>query len=263
MSFSTAEVSHEKPLVLPDRPLTDHLSSEEKAQVGVRSLQQKIQRQFLLGDAMLTLQEHITRKLQDSHKFQDPFPYFFAQNVFPDDFYAEIQQILSQKTDFHTESFQNRTFADQIGVPALDFMKSHDFLVDMLQLFRPQAVAAFGGVKTAFTRDCRLIRDGIGYKIGPHTDAAWKVLSLLFYLPPTDEYRDYGTSIFTPDDSTATCEGGPHYGFDGFTEVWRAPFVPNSCLGFWKTNKSFHGVYPIPVQFPRDVLLYNIYRARD
>lgn len=211
----------------------------------------------------LALQEHITRKLQQSAKIPDPFPHFFAENVFPASYYAELVTHLAFKDDFHSESFANRTFADEIGIPDLDFMKSKHFLKDMLLLFRPEAEAKFGGEKVAFTRDIRLIRDQQHYKIGPHTDAKWKVLSLLFYLPETDEYRDYGTSIFVPNDPTFRCQGGPHYPFEPFTEVWRAPFIPNSCLGFWKTDKSFHGVYPIPVQFQRNVLLYNIYAAKQ
>lgn len=212
---------------------------------------------------MLSLEEFVTRKLQETPKIPTPFPHFFCENVFPADFYAELRAVLDKKTDFHTESYLNRSFADQIGINELDFMLTSQFLKNMLLLFRDEAVEKFGDQSVSFTRDLRLVRDQQHYKIGPHTDAPWKVLSLLFYLPPTDEYHGFGTSLYIPDDPEFRCEGGRHHKFEGFTEVWRAPYIPNSCLGFWKTDKSFHGVPTIPVQFQRDVLLYNIYRAKE
>jgi hypothetical protein len=194
-------------------------------------------------------------------KLHDPFPHFFARDVFPAPFYAELMRKLTSKTDFHDEKFANRAFADSLGdFPELEFMKSKEFFAAMLQLFPDDLKHDFGGRKVSFYRDLRLIRDRQHYKIGPHTDAKWKVLSLLFYLPATHEHRDYGTVIYAPKDDAFRCAGGPHYPFEPFREVWRAPYVPNSCLGFYKTDHSFHGVPPIPIDIQRDVLLFNIYQ---
>lgn len=208
----------------------------------------------------MNLQRHVTTSLQLATKFRVPFPHFFAENVFPEGFYDELMLILREKDDFHEEKFKNRGFADQIGIPALDFMAEKGFFKQMLHLFHAELLRDFGGSECRFARDIRLIRDSQNYKIGPHTDIASKVLSLLFYLPDDFTYREFGTSIFVPRDESFTCPGGPHYKFDDFREVWRAPYLPNSCFGFWKTSNSFHGVLPLPVQFRRDVLLYNIYR---
>lgn len=210
----------------------------------------------------MDIAEHVTTALQDAKVLRNPFPYFYAKNVFPTDVYAQIQEILADKKDFHSEKFANRTFADEIGIPQVDFMKTSNFALDILHLFFPEMEEKFVGTKTQFEWDLRLIRDQQHYKIGPHTDAPWKVISLLFYLPVDGQHSDYGTSIYVPKDPTFTCEGGPHYPFEPFTKVWTAPFAANTCLGFWKTNKSFHGVEPIPVNFQRDVLLFNIYRKR-
>lgn len=210
----------------------------------------------------MNLQRHVTSALQGATKFRVPFPHFFVENVFPADFYNELMQILDAKEDFHAEKFANRTFADEIGIPAFDFMREVGFLKAMLHLFPGEAQNKFGNGNALFSRDVRLIRDSKNYKIGPHTDTPTKVLSLLFYLPSEPHYHECGTSVFVPREEGFTCAGGPHYGFDGFREVWRAPFFPNSCFGFWKTNNSFHGVNPLPVQFRRDVLLYNIYQQQ-
>lgn len=207
----------------------------------------------------MNLQRHVTVALYEATKFRVPFPHFFVKNVFPDGFYEEMQQILAQKTDFHAEKFANREFADEVGIPALEFMREKGFLLDMFNLFHVDVSERFKGTSFKLGYDLRLIRDSQNYKIGPHTDSPSKVLSLLFYLPDDDAYRECGTSVFVPEARYFTCPGGPHHSFEGFREVWRAPFLPNSCFGFWKTNNSFHGVLPLPVQFRRDVLLYNIY----
>jgi len=208
----------------------------------------------------MNIQEHVIAALRGAPRHKEPFPWFFAENVFPSDFYAHLQDVLAKKEDFHTEKFANRTFANSPLDPALDFMASNEFFHEMLRLFSEELVADYGGKKATFTRDVRLIRDNQGYKIGPHTDAPWKVLSLLFYLPPDDSMKEYGTAIYVPKNKSFRCPGGPHYSFEHFDMVDRVPFLPNTCLGFWKTDHSFHGVPPIAGVVRRDVLLYNIYR---
>jgi hypothetical protein len=209
--------------------------------------------------------DHVVDALRRVPPCPLPFPWFFAQNVFPPDVYASLLAQLDDKIDYHTEKFANRTFSEA-DFPELKFMYSPDFLREVLHLFLPSVQKRFGGGNLTFTREIRMIRDQKDYKIGPHTDAAWKVVSLLFYMPRDESMRDYGTAIYVPRHPDFTCEGGPHYKFDpepgvspGFKEIWRAPFLPNTCLGFFKTNKSFHGVPPIPTEVRRDVLLYNIY----
>lgn len=193
----------------------------------------------------------------------DPFPYFYTENVFPQPFYDHLMGVLDTRDDYTSETstghYGSRTFAHSLGVPELDFMEGFDFLHKIIGLFQPQFLQRFPEGRAKLTRDLRLVRDSKDYKIGPHTDAKWKVVSLLFYLPRDDSLKQYGTSVYVPIDPTARCEGGPHYGFNHFHEIWRAPFLPNTCLGFWKTDKSFHGVNPIPEEIRRDVLLYNIY----
>lgn len=208
---------------------------------------------------MSDVEAHVVNALTSAHKNRDPFPYFFAKNVFPQPFYDKMMEILAQKDDYHAEAFANRKFADDIGLPGLEFMKSTPFFHSMLRNWPIQLSEKFGGRNVQFYHDLRLIRDQQHYKIGPHTDAPWKVLSLLFYLPATDEHSAHGTSFYAPHNRDFVCAGGPHHKFELFDKVATMPFLPNTCLGFWKTNKSFHGVEPIPVQFQRNVLLYNIY----
>jgi hypothetical protein len=210
----------------------------------------------------MNTEAHMLYSLRNAPVKPWPFPHFYAENVFPPDFYQDLLKFVRAKSDYSASEYGNRQFAVDSTIPGLEFLESPDFLKNILSIFAPQVQETFGTNAIKVSREVRLIRDCQNYKIGPHTDAAWKLVSLLFYLPDTFAYRDYGTSIFVPRDRTFVCEGGPHYRFDPFDKVYTAPYLPNTCFGFWKTNHSFHGVEPIPIQFDRDVLLFNIYKQK-
>lgn len=216
----------------------------------------------------MNISQHMLTALRSAVQQRYPFPHFVANNVFPTTFYNDVLlPMLAQKDDYEGVEgrYANRTFANGLVLPELDFMSSKEFFGDVLRLFPEPLRLCYGGTNQRFTRDVRLIRDCQHYKIGPHTDITKKVISLLFYLPPDDSLRDYGTVIYhpkphfqrDPDDTRY----GRHYDFDDFDELARVPFLPNTCLGFWRTDWSWHGVPPIPDVVRRDVLLYNIYTA--
>lgn len=217
------------------------------------------------------IEQHVKYSLLNAGRREWPFTHFYAENVFPADYYEGIQAFLRsmkaedfvETTNAGTGKYGNRAFAAENMIPGCEFMESQDFLRSVLSIFKKEVQETFAEGKIGVSRDIRLIRDSKEYKIGPHTDAKWKLVSLLFYLPTSDDYKDYGTSLFVPKDPTFVCEGGPHYPFEPFNKVFTAPFMPNTCLGFWKTNRSFHGVEPIPIEIQRNVLLYNIYRAKQ
>lgn len=192
-----------------------------------------------------------------------PFPHFYAKNVFPEGIYADIQQWLDETHDFRplAGGYQHRTFTDELP-PFLAELNAARFPKAMMQYFWYQYGQRYPNQdRPNFNAEWRFIRDEEGYAIGPHTDAPRKVMSLLFYLPKHYDDFDLGTSVFVPTDGKKTCEGGPHHPFEGFQNVFTAPYEPNSCFGFWKTKNSWHGVEKIPRKVRRDVLLFNIYEA--
>jgi len=217
------------------------------------------------------IEQHVKYALLNAMRREWPFAHFYAENVFPADYYEGIQAFLRSQvasdfidtTNAGSGKYGNRAFAKENMIPGCEFMLSQDFLHAIMSIFRKEVLATFPDGKMVVSRDIRLIRDSKEYKIGPHTDAKWKLISLLFYLPADNGYADYGTSLFVPRDPSFTCDGGPHYPFEPFTKAFTAPFLPNTCLGFWKTNRSFHGVEPIPVEIRRDVLLYNVYHSKQ
>lgn len=205
--------------------------------------------------------EHVIYKLRNAEVLNYPFPHFFVRDVFPEDFYWRMLTRLPTDETYKAESYANRRFASPEDP---DFAPFHSkvFTQNIIQVFREPFLQRFPEGGAALAPEWRLVRDQQNYKIGPHTDAPWKVISLLFYLPVDHSHENAGTSIFIPEDRQQTCPGGPHYAFEGFKKVWTAPYIPNSCFGFWKTDFSWHGVEQISRKMQRDVLLWNLYDAK-
>ena len=104
-----------------------------------------------------------------------------------------------------------------------------------------------------------LTRDKSGYGIGPHTDAANKIVTLLFYLPAGREHEHLGTSIYQPRDPSAHFKSNKHYKYEEFRRIYTAPFRPNTLFAFARSDRSFHGVEPIDTPgIVRDLLILNI-----
>lgn len=206
--------------------------------------------------------EHVTYQIYNAPMRQYPFPHFYATNVFPDDFYTQLLASLPDESAYtlKTGKFKGRQFADPNANPLLAFMRTPEFLQRIARVFTPWLQKMYPDGSLEVFDDLRLVRDSNGYAIGPHTDAPWKLVSLLFYLPEDDSLKSLGTSIYTPKDPAFRCFGGPHHPVNQFNRAFTAPFMPNSCLGFLKTNQSFHGVEQVTIPCTRNVLLYNLYK---
>jgi hypothetical protein len=129
----------------------------------------------------------------------------------------------------------------------------------VLDKFRAFIDARFKGRQPEFGDEALLVNDRTDYSLGPHTDTTSKVVSVLFYLPGDDRLEKHGTSLYVPRKPGFTCQGGPHYLFDGFERVATMPFLPNTMFAFVKTDNSFHGVEPIAdAGISRYLLLYDL-----
>jgi hypothetical protein len=203
---------------------------------------------------------HLRYKISNANVQEWPFSHFF-----PDAFYRQLRSILPPKDAYKTGAshYNGRVFAEKDAVGELNFLTSEEFLESIVFAFNKDFQRRFPQGQFVPKQDLRLTLDSENYAIGPHTDARWKVVSLLFYLPEDYALERLGTSIYIPKDRNFRCAGGPHYKFDDFTRVATAPFRPNSLLGFFKTDYSFHGVEPITIPCRRDVLLWNLYAAQS
>ncbi len=133
-----------------------------------------------------------------------------------------------------------------------------DFLLIKFRPFIERRFKNSSGI--AFYNESLLVQDITKYALGPHSDAARKVITLLFYLPKDLSQSHLGTSIYVPKDPTASYTSGPHYSFEKFHRMATMPFKPNSLFAFVKTDNSFHGVEPVlDPNVRRWLLLYDVY----
>ena len=214
-----------------------------------------------------------------------PFPHFYIGDIFPHDWYSQLRDNLPpqdcyqrlDETGTVTPGAYPERFVCELGRaceseiesagkpgPWNEFRRVLDgpqFAHRILGLFYDGVVERFGAdCELDFETECRLVRDFSNYAITPHTDSPRKLVSLLFYLPPDDSMKELGTSIFVPNDPAFRCEGTKHHAFSQFKKVMTAPYLPNSLLGFFKTDQAFHGVERIErPSTQRDSVLYNIY----
>jgi hypothetical protein len=215
-----------------------------------------------------------------------PYPHIYVPDVFPADFYAELQRNIPDPSVMipieqarPVKGFKERFVLD-LGGAQLDVLPEdkRKFWQDfagwlMAGRFRQLVLAKFapfveqrfkGTPGVQFYDESLLVEDITKYALGPHTDITRKVITMLFYLPKDDSQSHLGTSIYLPNDPGFTCPGGPHYNFDGFNRLVTMPFRPNALFAFVKTNNSFHGVEPvIDPDTKRWLLLYDIYARQQ
>ncbi len=215
-----------------------------------------------------------------------PYPHFYLQDVFPAEFYRELQKNLPDPQAMvpiekarGLKGYDERFVLDlgKKGTAVLPEEKRqfwsaiHDWMVVqgrfgtlVFEKFKPFIQQRFAGrTDLQFYSEALLVQDITNYKLGPHTDAPRKVVTMLFYLPADDSQAHMGTSLYLPNDPAFRCPGGPHYDREAFARLHTNPFLPNSMFAFFKTDNSFHGVEPVgDPDTRRWLLLFDIF-ARE
>lgn len=202
---------------------------------------------------------------------EKPFHHIYVRNVFPAAFYAEMLANLPPDAAYGDEDYPHRRILNpmEYGNPfwrdIAIWMASKPYITGVYNRFKAVAKERFGERELEIGVNVRLVRDEPAYSLSPHTDVPGKFLSFLFYLPENGELSEFGTSIFRPHASGLTSDGKAWLSFDDFDPVWTAPFAPNSCFAFARTDRSFHGVLPHPeATKQRNALLLNVYaKARN
>jgi len=225
---------------------------------------------------------HVAYKLGNEYLKQFPYPHFYAENVFPDNFYSRIQENLPDFKDMSpirekrpVKGYEERFVMcfDDASLSQIEEQKNkfwmnfrNNFLGGgiksiLLSKFQTQIERRFGNLQNLKFRDeLLLVSDVTDYALGPHTDSPKKVITVLFYLPVDRLQVKLGTSIYFPKNMNFKCNGGPHYLRKDFEKIITMPFLPNSVFCFLKNEKSFHGVEKILDQNTRRwLLLYDVY----
>jgi len=244
-------------------------------------------------------EEHVRYQIANAPLRRYPFPHFYVQPVFPEDYYRELLANLPRTevltpigetgsvgvVDRQTGSLKAKTVSEPRYIADLAVLEEDEdarqrghFWGDLsawllADPFRELLIGKFEeGIRERFGEgaqlhtdvDGRFVRDFNQYLIHPHTDQPKKLVSLLFYLPADDSLRQHGTTLYRPIDSEMRCNGATRHSFDLFRKIATMPFQPNALLGFLKTDRSFHGVEEIRGErIERNVLLYNIYVGKS
>jgi hypothetical protein len=230
------------------------------------------------------VEEQVIYQIANAPVRDYPYPHLYVEEVFPEDFYAQLRANWPSSSSLvslpETGRVSKGVYEERFVLPLTpaglkrlpddrrafwtefsDWLMAHRFLAKMVEKFGSHVHKRFGQELSncKFRADALVVRDHTNYKIGPHTDAPHRLLSLLFYCPDDDHLRHLGTSIYVPLDPDFRCKGGPHHQHSKFQRIKTMEYKPNSLFAFFKTDNSFHGVEPIQDEnILRDLLLYDI-----
>jgi FkbM family methyltransferase len=240
------------------------------------------------GKRARQIMHHVLDRVMSTPITVEPFPYLVVDEVFPEDYYQEMLdnfpleveglRPLSETGRVTANSYQERlcllfTDEDFARLPSnkakfwrelASWLYSEPFMSGFIQKFwhalEPRLDRILREEQGLHVKgDALLVEDHTRYSIGPHTDAPHRLITFLFYLPVDDRYKDLGTSIYRPKDSSFVCWGGPHHPREHFEKVATIEFLPNRLLAFPKTERSFHGVEPIQQpDVARRLLINNV-----
>jgi len=229
----------------------------------------------------MTPLSHFIQRLDAAKVELDPFPHFYLENVFPDDYYQEllrnlpstdVYENLYEVTDLKLDHFRHRNQRDmdagwtqRLPSELQPFWTSFnnwflgpDLAQAVLGSFRSQR-----SLWPEVSVESQFIRHRAGYFLGPHSDLYTKLVVLLIYLAPDNSAEHLGTSLYRPKDPTFKCPDSKHYPFADFIRVKTAPYKPNSLLAFMRSDISFHGLEPLSetdvASEGRDVIQYVLH----
>lgn len=192
---------------------------------------------------------------------REPFDHIYVRDVFPADFYAEMLANIPDVEAFGDYALPRRRIVDPqtlgpFWTSVWEWMGTTDYILPLISKFsyvrKPEHIGF----------NIRLVRDDPDYSLSPHTDHPDKFASFLFYLPPNDKMREFGTTLLRHQDPEFT-----HHGLEWikdqaevakFRPVFTAPFMPNTCFAFPRTSRSFHCVMPSTCGQVRHALLLNL-----
>jgi hypothetical protein len=238
---------------------------------------------------MISPLSHFVERLRLARVEAEPFPHYYLEGVFPDDYYrqllrhlpsSDVYENLYEVTTLKLDHFRHRyqrdlndgwtnalpqdlqpfwnSFNEWFLSPALAEAVLESFAEPLQPRIGEKAEWPEVSVESQF------IRHEAGYFLGPHSDLYTKLVVLLLYLAPDDRNEKLGTSLYRPRAEGFTCPDSKHYPFEDFVRVKTAPYRPNSLLAFVRSDISFHGLDPLTEQDVaasegRDVIQYVVH----
>jgi hypothetical protein len=224
--------------------------------------------------------EYTMKRFNDMEIKHSPYHHFFVDRLFPEDYYAQMMEMKPTEDEIVSIASTGRTtkgdYADRFVMHLQDGLAniksdekrkfwdqhrqwfcSQELMITLIKRFHTQLADA--GVRNLNVfPEAMFMRDKKGYSIGPHTDSPRRLITMMLYLPSDTDHSHLGTSVYVPEGDDRRCQGNMHHKFDGFKNIYTAPYVPNSVFGFLKSDNSFHGVEPMEEDYIRDTMVYMI-----
>ena len=236
--------------------------------------------------------EHLLNSLGDTPPQDEPFSHFYVENVFPDDIYARMMELLPEPEHYTPLSLDNYNngagqstrdvlaldehhlvclsekqgelwgaIAAALTAPELKVMVFHKLATDLSARFGVPRERV--GQIPAFPKPS-LFRDTDGYAIPPHPDGRAKIVTMQLYLPADRSQLELGTALYVR--RLHSLRG--LYSWQGrFEKVKQFEFAPNSGYAFAVSNswnkKSWHGRETLPSGCGVRNTLLNIYFADE
>ena len=194
---------------------------------------------------------HVVYKIANTPISRFPYPHFYIPEIFPADFYAQMQATLPdpgvmrpieevRPVRGYKERFVMGMEDDSIGKLPEEkqafwrdlraWLTGGEFAGFVLSKFSPYFEERFKDrPDVRFHDEFMLVQDTTRYSLGPHSDSPRKVVTFLFYLPKDVSQRHLGTSIYMPKDPRFRCLGGPHYDRANFSACGRRPSCRIRC----------------------------------
>jgi hypothetical protein len=223
-----------------------------------------------MEERMQPILDRLIERINTATLHTQPDLNIYIENIFPPDIYSEI---LLRLPDTDKYAFINHpdailpdgtitrkllTLSDQslqtINPKDKPFwtMMNKILISDQLQhalveKFHERIKQIYGDTIPNLANVPIFYRDYPGYKIGVHTDAPFKVITMQFYFPKDESQLHLGTLF--------------HQRQDGNFQVLKTNlFKPNSAYAFVRSEQSWHSVKQIPThELTRDSLALTVY----
>ena len=207
------------------------------------------------------LTDFVAGSVRSAQADDAPFYHLRFERVFPDDFYAEMQEAMPVAEDYRAMSGKSKTGSSRpdrkptrtkidlfpeyirhlppqkrtVWDVAGQVLRSKEVGWAFVQRLAPGLQRRFGAKfdKVQMYPVPILTRDIPGYRIFKHTDSLWKGITVQLYLPPDNSTPHVGT-IF-------------HEVLPNGTKPKKAqmPFSPNSGYAFAVADNTWHSADPV------------------
>ena len=220
------------------------------------------------------------RTIESLEIIAEPFPHFIIEPFFPEELFGQLERFwpadhcfwgqsdIAEGSIAHREANLRKVviiddaegFSDDED--AASFWKNFRELIRGPELTKALLERCFEHIvkerkdlnlsEVGYWQNLLLEVDTEGFQIGPHTDSAKSIISLLLYIPYPESPEEYGTSIFKP--TKQFLQQYPHIGrefdtgyhaFDDFEEIFRAPYHRNCLFGIVNCPRAFHGLFEL------------------